>query len=101
MPLYISQCLYKIKKNMKAYRIGKSIILPYVRYVNHGGRNSKMFHTEAIRLNGHYQTLGCDKMDVSGFCLGHRMDREEFLERYCGGTEPEQRETKIDKDSKI
>jgi hypothetical protein len=29
------------------------------------------------------------------------MDREEFLERYCGGTEPEKRETKIEEGSKI
>ncbi len=86
---------------MKTYCMGKSIVLTHVRYVNDGGRNSKMFHTEAIRFNRHYQTLGCDKMDVSGFCLGHRMDREEFLERYCGGTEPEQRETKIEEGSKI
>jgi len=86
---------------MKTYCMGKSIVLTHVRYVNHGGRNSKMFHTVVIRFNRHYQTLGCDKMDVSGFCLGHTMNREEFLERYCGGTEPEQRETKIDRDSKI
>ncbi|OGW38956.1 MAG: hypothetical protein A2Y97_11015 [Nitrospirae bacterium RBG_13_39_12] len=74
---------------MKAYRIGKSIILPDVRYVNHGGCNSMMFHSEIIRFNGYYQTLGCDRMDVSGFCLGHKISREDFLERYCGGIEPE------------
>jgi len=86
---------------METYRIGKSIVLPHVRYVNHGGSSSMMFHTEVIRFNRHYQTLGCGRMDVSGFCSGHTMNREEFLERYCGGTEPEQRETKIDKGSKI
>jgi hypothetical protein len=74
---------------METYRIGKSIVLPHVRYVNHGGSNSMMFHTKVIRFNRHYQTLGCDKTDASGFCLGHRMSREEFLERYCGGVEPE------------
>ncbi|MDI6889712.1 MAG: cold shock domain-containing protein [Thermodesulfovibrionales bacterium] len=68
--------------------LGKSIVLPHVRYVNHGGRISMMFHTEVIRINGHYHTFGCNRMDVSGFCLGHRMSREEFLERYCGGIEP-------------
>jgi hypothetical protein len=33
-------------------------------------------------------------MDVSGFCLGHKMSRVEFVERYCEGIEPE---TKRDK----
>jgi hypothetical protein len=79
---------------MKAYSIGESIILPYVRYVNHGGCNSMMFHSKIIRFNGSYQTLGCDRMDVSGFCLGHKISREEFLERYCGGTEPETKRNK-------
>ncbi|MEW6002281.1 MAG: hypothetical protein AB1638_06500 [Nitrospirota bacterium] len=71
---------------MKVYRIGKSIILPHVRYVNHGGRKTMlMFHSEVLRINGKYKTLGCDKMDDSGFCLGHEISRKEFLERYCGG----------------
>jgi len=74
---------------MKAYRIGKSIILPNVRYVNCGGRNSMVFHSEVIRVNGHYQTLGCDRMDISGLCSGHKISKEEFLRRYCGGIEPE------------
>ncbi len=71
---------------MKTYSIGKSIVLPHVRYVSHKGH--MMFHTKCIRINGHYQTLECNRMDGSGFCLGHRMSREEFLERYCGGIEP-------------
>jgi hypothetical protein len=79
---------------MKAYRIGKSIILPYVRFVNHGGHSSMMFHSEVIRFNGYYQTLGCDRMDVSGFCLGHKISREEFLEKYCSGIEPKIKKNK-------
>jgi hypothetical protein len=79
---------------MRAYRIGKSIILPYIRYVNHRGRNSMMYHSEVVRFNGRYQTLGCDRMDISGFCLGHKISREEFLERYCGGIEPEAKRNK-------
>ena len=55
-----------------------------------------MFHTDIMRVNGHYRTLGCDRMDVSGFCLGHKISREEFLERYCGGVEPEKKDD-IDK----
>ncbi len=74
---------------MKAYRIGNSIILPHVRYVNCGGRNSMVFHSDVIRVNGHYQTLGCDRMDISGLCSGHKISKEEFLRRYCGGVEPE------------
>jgi len=46
-----------------------------------------MFHSEVVRANRKYQTLGCDKMDVSGFCLGHKISREEFLKRYCGEIE--------------
>jgi len=34
-------------------------------------------------------------MDVSGLCLGHKISKEEFLRRYCGGVEPE---TKINKE---
>jgi hypothetical protein len=79
---------------MKAYRIGNSIILPHVRYINCTGNNSMVFHSEVIRVNGHYQTLRCDRMDISGLCSGHKMSKEEFLRRYCGGTEPE---TKTDK----
>jgi hypothetical protein len=74
---------------MRTYCIGKSIVLPHVRYVNHGGHTGIMFHSEVLRTNGKYQTLGCDKTDVSGFCSGHKMSKEEFLKRYCGGVEPE------------
>ena len=77
------------KLNMKAYRIGTSIILPHVRYVNRSGSDSMMFHSPVADLDGHYQTLGCNKMDVSGLCLGHKMSRKEFLEKYCAGIEPE------------
>jgi len=48
-----------------------------------------MFHSQVVRLNQHYKTLGCDRMDVSGLCSGHRMSKEEFLKRYCDGVEPE------------
>jgi hypothetical protein len=40
------------------------------------------------------QTLECDRMDVSGLCLGHKISRKEFLERYCGGIKPEAKRTK-------
>ncbi|OGW40333.1 MAG: hypothetical protein A2Y97_10405 [Nitrospirae bacterium RBG_13_39_12] len=72
---------------MKGYRIGKSIVLPNVRYVNHGrhnGRNTMMmFHSDVIKNNGKHKTLGCNKMDASGFCLGHEISMEDFLEKYC------------------
>lgn len=73
---------------MKAYSIGKSIILPHFRYVNYGGRNSMMFHSQVVKFNGHYKTLGCDRMDVSGLCSGYRMSKKEFLKKYCDGVEP-------------
>ena len=75
--------------NMKTYGIGTSIVLPHVRFINHGGRNSMMYHTEVRRVNRHYKTLECDRMDASGFCLGHRMSRDKFIKRYCGGVEAE------------
>lgn len=78
---------------MKVYRIGRSIILPHVRFVILDGRNdSLMFHSQLVRNNGKYRTLGCDKMDSSGFCLGHEMSMEKFLERYCCGIETETEE---------
>jgi hypothetical protein len=79
---------------MKTYSIGKSIVLPHVRFINRGGRNSMMYHTEVRRVNRHYKTLGCDRMDVSGFCSGHKMSKEEFIKRYCGGVEPETKTNK-------
>ncbi len=83
---------------MKAYHIGKSIILSCVRYVTHGGNTGIMFHSEVLRTNGKYQTLGCDKTDVSGFCLGHKISREEFLKRYCGEIETEKEKDKKEED---
>ena len=75
---------------MKVYQIGNAIILPNVRHVYSKGRNSSMmFHSEVERIGGKYLTLGCDKMDDSGFCLGHKMSRKEFVEKYCIETEPE------------
>jgi len=89
LPLHISQCAFKFKRDMNAYRIGKTIILPHIRYITGDGCNGMMFHSEVIRLHGQYQTVGCDKTDVSGLCSGHKMSKEEFLRRYCGGVEPE------------
>jgi hypothetical protein len=69
---------------MKGYCIGKSIVLSHIRYVNsEGRRNGMMFHSETVRVNGKYKTLGCNNMDSSGFCSGHEMSLEEFVERYC------------------
>ena len=73
---------------MKAYCIGRSIILPHVRYINNGKRNGMMFHSHIINSHGHCHTLGCNKVDLSGLCSGHKMSKEEFLERYCDGVEP-------------
>lgn len=71
---------------MEAYFIGKSIVLPHVRYIRHGKIKSMlMFHSHVTKINGKHITLGCDKMDDSGFCLGHEISRKEFLEKYCQG----------------
>ena len=72
---------------MKMYCIGKSIVLPHVRYINQKGLTGTMFHSRRLRINGRYLTLGCNKKDASGFCLGHKIIREDFLKRYCGGIE--------------
>ena len=82
---------------MQAYCIGKSIVLSHVRYIDNGDRNSMMFHSQVINSQEHCHTLGCDRMDVSGLCMGHKMSKEEFLKRYCGGVEPEG-QTKNDKE---
>jgi hypothetical protein len=74
---------------MRAYCMGNDIILAHVRFIAHGECNSRMYHSDVIIFNGHYQTLECDRMDVSGLCLGHKISRKEFLERYCGGMKPE------------
>jgi hypothetical protein len=41
---------------MRAYCMGNAIILAQVRFIAHGECNSKMYHSEVIRFNGHYQT---------------------------------------------
>ncbi len=58
---------------MRAHCMGNAIILAHVRFIAHGKCNSKMYHSELIRFNGHYQTLECDRMDVSGLCFGHKI----------------------------
>ncbi len=88
MPLHISKCTYRSKENINVYHLGKSIILPHVRYIDNGNHKSMMFHSQVISSQGHCHTLGCNRMDVSGLCAGHKMSRREFLERYCG-VEPE------------
>ena len=79
---------------MKAYCIGDTIILDRVRFIAHGECNSRLYHSHVIRLNGHYKTLECDRMDASGLCSGHRISRKEFLDRYCGGLTPETKKPK-------
>jgi len=83
---------------MKAYRIGSSIVLPHVRFVSHGSRNGRrimmMFHSVVVKTNGKHKTLGCNRMDDSGFCLGHEISEKDFLEKYCGSTEMEAKRIK-------
>lgn len=88
MPLYISKCTHKSKENKNIYHIGKSIILPHVRYIENGDQKGMLFHSQVINSQGRCHTLGCNRMDVSGLCLGHKTSRREFLEKYCGA-EPE------------
>ena len=86
---------------MTAYCMGNAIILAHVRFISHGESNSKMYHSAVISFNGHYQTLECDRMDVSGLCLGHKISRKDFLERYCGGMDPEAKRTNPDNLQKL
>ena len=88
MSLHISECESRSVKNMQPYCMGKSIILSHVRYINQGGSNSLMFHSPVTEVNGQFHTSGCNRLDVSGLCLGHKMTRKEFLDRYCDGVEP-------------
>ena len=79
--------------SVREYSIGNVIILAHVRHITYGGCSSMMYHSQTIRFNGQYRTLGCDRMDVSGLCLGHKISRKDFLEKYCGGIEPEAKRT--------
>jgi len=75
-------------KKKKAFCVGQSIILPHVRFVRHGRlKTMMMFHSIVMKTNGKHKTLGCNKMDDSGFCLGHEMSRKDFLNKYCHGIE--------------
>jgi len=73
--------------------MGNSIVLASVRFIAHGESESRMYHSDVRRLNGHYRTLECDRMDASGLCSGHRISRKEFIEKYCGGLTPEAKRT--------
>ena len=81
---------------MKPYRVGNSIVLPHVRYVNYGIRKGRhtmmMFHSLVVKTNGKHKTLGCNRMDDSGFCLGHEISKKDFMEKYCGIAEAELKE---------
>jgi hypothetical protein len=87
MQFHINKCHRRAGNSMKAYCLGKSIIFSHVRYLDNGER-SMMYHSLVLTSCGHYYTFGCDKTDFSGLCLGHKMSRKEFIERYCGGVEP-------------
>jgi len=50
-----------------------------------------MFHSLVIKTNGKHKTVGCNRMDDSGFCLGHEISKKDFLEKYCGTMEPEKK----------
>jgi hypothetical protein len=84
---------------MKAYCIGNSIVLQHVRFVNHGSKDGRhtmmMFHSVVVKTNGKHTTLGCDKMDDSGFCQGHQISRREFLAKYCGQTKTAEEDNEI------
>jgi hypothetical protein len=84
MTLHISQRNHASKEHLRAYHVGKSIILPHIRYIDNGNRQGTLFHSQVISSGGHCRTLGCDRMDVSGLCAGHKMSRKDFLDRYCG-----------------
>jgi hypothetical protein len=94
MSIHISTGQIKIKKKIKAHCLGKSIFLPHVRYIVDGKRSSIMYHSHIIISNGHFYTLGCKRMDISGLCSGHKMNRKEFLKRYCDGIEPKMKSSK-------
>jgi hypothetical protein len=51
-----------------------------------------MFHSLVVKTNGKHKTLGCNRMDDSGFCLGHEISKKDFIEKYCGIAEAELKE---------
>ena len=69
----------------KSFSLGSSIVIPEkgVRYVYYSKGIYKLFHNNLVF---------CGNRDTKGFCIGHDIKREEFVEKYCNGIVPEQME---------
>ena len=97
----------------KPHSLSTTIWTPEARYINvhidfHDESLYKMYHNNTAdndddivtniihrgkgggwkKIQTPFITEGCDSMDVSGFCDGHDMTRDEFIEVYCGGVCP-------------
>lgn len=91
----------EILSKCKRFKIGGTIVLEdlHIRHIRESSKSrgrggnvkvsEKMYHSGVFEpIFGKYITRDCDNMDNSGFCLGHPMSREEFLQKYCDGIEP-------------
>ena len=67
------------------FSLGSSIVVPEkgVRYVCCGRGIYKLFHDDLTFCGGR---------DTKGFCNGHDIEREKFIEKYCNGIAPKQME---------
>ena len=85
---------YEIPPVPRPFSFGGTIVAHHARYVRTRtphGEAYRMFHGVVVRgRDGETYSVGCDCMDQSGYCMGHAMSREEFIQHYCGGVEPSQ-----------
>ena len=68
------------------YCLGRSIVVPDigVRYVMNEGDKKPHYMM--------YHAFKCNKTGVTGHCIGHEEIRQDFIDTYCNGIEPEQLE---------
>ena len=84
------------------YSLKDIVVTPHARFVT-SSDCYKEYHSMTIlntanitlkkgqrKIIPKFITLGCDNMDDSGYCLGHQIKREEFIQKWCAGIEPPQ-----------
>ena len=92
----------QIKESVFPYKIGKNYFTKHCRYVVNTSSGIYDLYHDDVDLNYDkleikkgkkmvtptYITKGCSSMCESGFCKGHKMSRQDFIDNYCNGEIP-------------
>ncbi len=93
--------------NDDIFTLGKKVIVTrFARLLPSKDGGYREYHSETIlndigmvvnKRNGEiatpkFITKKCDSMDESGFCSGHIITRDEFINKWCNGIDPLEKE---------